>query len=275
VRSGGAWFEKRTGVFSVTCTVDVVSSCGSYPGSGVSDMKMRIVVAVMALFSVQHAWRGAAVEWCTGGLGGEAAALNVLKDDMQKRGYAWKDSPSPAAAASRRDGAAREVAAGTRRRPCRCWGHHPRLRRRGLSATSPASPTRRLDKWCGPYWPSFSKNAKGQWVASPVNIHRTNWIWRTEDLRRAEDLPAQDLRRAPRRLGEIKAAGYIPLAHGGQPCGSHHLRQRRDVGRRAGLLQEGDDRARLAALGSKTMEKAFDQMAKLRTLVDDNFSGRD
>ena len=30
-----------------------------------------------------------------------------------------------------------------------------------------------------------------------------------------------------------------------------------------------------SALGSKNMEKAFDQMAKLRTLVDDNFSGRD
>ena len=31
------------------------------------------------------------VHWWTSG--GEAAALKVLKDDMQKKGYEWKDSP--------------------------------------------------------------------------------------------------------------------------------------------------------------------------------------
>src|SRR5262249_60855818 len=31
------------------------------------------------------------VHWWTSG--GEAAALNVLKEDMQKRGYGWKDNP--------------------------------------------------------------------------------------------------------------------------------------------------------------------------------------
>ena len=40
------------------------------------------------------------VHWWTSG--GEAAALNVLKENLQKQGYAWKDNPSPAAAARRR-----------------------------------------------------------------------------------------------------------------------------------------------------------------------------
>src|SRR5262245_17703680 len=31
------------------------------------------------------------VHWWTSG--GEAAALNVLKDNLQKQGYAWKDNP--------------------------------------------------------------------------------------------------------------------------------------------------------------------------------------
>ena len=31
------------------------------------------------------------VHWWTSG--GEAAALKVLKEDMQKKGYGWKDSP--------------------------------------------------------------------------------------------------------------------------------------------------------------------------------------
>jgi len=51
---------------------------------------MRIVVAVMALFGVQLARAEEqaveVVHWWTSG--GEAAALNVLKEDMQKRGYA-------------------------------------------------------------------------------------------------------------------------------------------------------------------------------------------
>jgi glucose/mannose transport system substrate-binding protein len=35
------------------------------------------------------------VDCCTGGLGGEAAALNVLKDDLGKEGFTWKDVPWP------------------------------------------------------------------------------------------------------------------------------------------------------------------------------------
>jgi glucose/mannose transport system substrate-binding protein len=114
-------------------------------------------------------------------------------------------------------------------------------------------------------------------VAAPVNIHRTNWVWANKAI-------FDELKIAPPKTfdellavsAKIKKAGYIPLAHGGQPW------QEATIFDSAVMSVGGPDFYRKAmveldssALGSKTMEKAFDQMRQLRTLVDDNFSGRD
>ena len=60
------------------------------------------------------------VHWWTSG--GEAAALSVLKEDMDKRGYLWRDSPIAGGGGDQ----ARAAVRGTRgrrksRMPCRCW----------------------------------------------------------------------------------------------------------------------------------------------------------
>lgn len=59
---------------------------------------------------------------------------------------------------------------------------------------------------------------KGNYVSVPVNIHRANWLWINADI-----LKKSGIAKAPDSIDEflsvaekIKAAGYIPLAHGGQ-----------------------------------------------------------
>jgi len=217
------------------------------------------------------------VHWWTSG--GEAAALNVLKEDMQKRGYGWKDSPVAGGGGDQARTVLRaRVAAGNPPEAMQMLGFiitdyaeegllgdlTPVATKEGWANVVPA-PLQKFDEY------------KGKWVAAPVNIHRTNWIWANkkifDELKIAPPKTFDELLAA---ADKIRKAGYIPLAHGGQPW------QDATIFDSAVMSAGGPDFYRKAlieldpaALGSKTMEKAFEQMMKLRGLVDPNFPGRD
>jgi glucose/mannose transport system substrate-binding protein len=217
------------------------------------------------------------VHWWTSG--GEAAALKVLKDDMQKKGFGWKDSPVAGGGGDQARTVLRaRVAAGNPPDAMQMLGFiitdyaeegllgdlTPVATKEGWDKVVPA-PLEKFDKY------------KGHWVAAPVNIHRTNWIWANkkifDELKIAPPKTFDELLAA---ADKMKKAGYIPLAHGGQPW------QDATIFDSAVLSAGGADFYKKAlvdldksALGSKTMEKAFEQMQKLRTLVDPNFPGRD
>lgn len=118
---------------------------------------------------------------------------------------------------------------------------------------------------------------KGHWVATPVNIHRPQWVWANKAIFDKLHLTI------PKTFAEfeadakkIRAAGYIPLALGGQNW------QEANLFENAVLSAGGPKFYRDAvvkldpkALTSKTMEKAFDQLRAMRKMVDPNFPGRD
>jgi glucose/mannose transport system substrate-binding protein len=246
-------------------------------------MRTKTIAAVVAAaFSVTGVTANAqqvveVVHWWTSG--GEAAALTVLKDDMQKRGYGWKDSPVAGGGGDQARTVLRaRVAAGNPPEAMQMLGFiitdyaeegllgdlTPVATKEGWANVVPA-PLQKFDQY------------KGRWVAAPVNIHRTNWIWANkkifDELKIAPPKTFDELLVAAEK---IRKAGYIPLAHGGQPW------QDATIFDSAVMSAGGPEFYRKAlidldpsALGSKTMEKAFEQMQKLRGLVDPNFPGRD
>ncbi len=246
-------------------------------------MRTKTIVAVVAAaFGVTSVTASAqqvveVVHWWTSG--GEAAALNVLKEDMQKRGYGWKDSPVAGGGGDQARTVLRaRVAAGNPPEAMQMLGYiitdyaeegllgdlTPVATKEGWANVVPA-PLQKFDQY------------KSRWVAAPVNIHRTNWIWANkkifDELKIAPPKTFDELLVAAEK---IRKAGYIPLAHGGQPW------QDATIFDSAVMSAGGPDFYRKAlidldpnALGSKTMEKAFEQMQKLRGLVDPNFPGRD
>jgi len=246
-------------------------------------MRTKTIVAVVAAaFGVTSVTASAeqvveVVHWWTSG--GEAAALNVLKEDMQKRGYGWKDSPVAGGGGDQARTVLRaRVAAGNPPEAMQMLGYiitdyaeegllgdlTPVATKEGWANVVPA-PLQKFDQY------------KGRWVAAPVNIHRTNWIWANkkifDELKIAPPKTFDELLVAAEK---IRKAGYIPLAHGGQPW------QDATIFDSAVMSAGGPEFYRKAlieldpnALGSKTMEKAFEQMQKLRGLVDPNFPGRD
>ena len=246
-------------------------------------MRTKTIVAVVAAaFGVTSVTASAqqvveVVHWWTSG--GEAAALTVLKEDMQKRGYGWKDSPVAGGGGDQARTVLRaRVAAGNPPEAMQMLGFiitdyaeegllgdlTPVATKEGWANVVPA-PLQKFDQY------------RGRWVAAPVNIHRTNWIWANkkifDELKIAPPKTFDELLVAAEK---IRKAGYIPLAHGGQPW------QDATIFDSAVMSAGGPDFYRKAlidldpnALGSKTMEKAFEQMQKLRGLVDPNFPGRD
>jgi glucose/mannose transport system substrate-binding protein len=247
-------------------------------------MSTRTIAAAMAAAFGAVCWTATGadksvevVHWWTSG--GEAAALTVLKNDMQKKGYDWKDSPVAGGGGDQARTVLRaRAAAGNPPEAMQMLGFiitdyaeegllgdlTPVATKEGWDKVVPA-PLQKFDKY------------KGHWVASPVNIHRTNWIWANKKIFDELKLsPPKTFDELLAAADKIKKAGYIPLAHGGQPW------QDATIFDSAVISAGGPEFYRKAmieldksALGSKTMEKAFEQMQKLRGLVDPNFPGRD
>jgi glucose/mannose transport system substrate-binding protein len=121
----------------------------------------------------------------------------------------------------------------------------------------------------------FSKY-DGHWVAAPVNVHSTNWVWINKAALDATGLgvPA-NWDELVAVLDKMKENGITPLAHGGQAWQDATIFD-------AVVLSMGNDfykRSMIdldpAALNSPEMVEVFNRMTKLRSYVDDNFSGRD
>jgi glucose/mannose transport system substrate-binding protein len=246
-------------------------------------MRTKTIAAVVAAaFGVTGVTANAqqvveVVHWWTSG--GEAAALTVLKDDMQKRGYGWKDSPVAGGGGDQARTVLRARAAA---------GNPPEaMQMLGFIITDYAeegllgdlTPVATKEGWANVVPGPLQKfdQYKGRWVAAPVNIHRTNWIWANKKIfDELKITPPKTFDELLVAAEKIRKAGYIPLAHGGQPW------QDATIFDSAVMSAGGPEFYRKAlieldpnALGSKTMEKAFEQMQKLRGLVDPNFSGRD
>ncbi len=123
----------------------------------------------------------------------------------------------------------------------------------------------------------FSKY-NGKWIAAPVDLHSTNWIWANKAV-----LAKAGVTTEPKDFDEfiadaqkVQKAGFIAIAHGGQPW------QEATIFDSIVLTTGGIDYYRKAfieldpkALNSPTTLKVFQRMAQIRKLVDKDFSGRD
>ena len=216
------------------------------------------------------------LHWWTSG--GEAAALNVLKENLAGQGIGWVDMP---VAGGGGEAAMTALAARV------TAGDPPTaVQMLGFDITDWASQGAlgNLDAVAGPGgWDAvvpaalqgFSKY-DGHWIAAPVNVHSTNWVWINKAaLDAAGGKAPENWDELIAVLDAMKANGITPLAHGGQPWQEATIFD-------AVVLSEGTDFYKQAfidldpaALGGEKMADAFNKLMKLRTYVDDNFSGRD
>jgi len=218
------------------------------------------------------------LHWWTSG--GEAAALNVLKGNLEKEGVKWNDMPVAGGGGEAAMTAVRaRVTAGNPPTAVQMLGFDIQdwAKQGVLADLNPIAAREGWDKTVPLALQRFSKY-NGKWIAAPVNVHSTNWVWANKAV-----LEKAGIKNPPTSFDEfiadgeaVQKAGFIALAHGGQPW------QEATIFDSIVLTTGGIDFYKKAlvdldpkALGSPTMEKVFHRMGQIRKLVDKDFSGRD
>lgn len=212
--------------------------------------------------------------------GGEAAALGVLKGNLNKQGIKWNDMPVAGGGGEAAMTALRaRVTSGNPPTAVLLMGFdlNDWAKQNVLANLNPLAEKEGWDKVVPEAVKRFTK-FEGKWIAAPMAVHSINWVWANKEVLNKSGVTAE-----PKTWDEfiaaaekVKKAGYIPLAHGGQAW------QEATVFDSVVLATGGADFYRKAfvdldsqALGSPTMTKIFERMTQLRGLVDKDFSGRD
>ncbi|EGP55862.1 ABC transporter substrate-binding protein [Agrobacterium tumefaciens] len=216
------------------------------------------------------------LHWWTSG--GEAAALDVLKKDLEAKNITWTDMPVAGGGGTEAMTVLRaRVTAGNAPTAVQMLGFDIQdwAKEGALGNLDELAAKDGWDKVIPKALQRFSKY-DGHWIAAPVNVHSTNWMWINKAaLDKAGGKEPKNWDELVAMLDNFKAQGITPIAAGGQPWQDATIFD-------AVVLSLGTDFYKQAfidldpaALGGEKMKTAFERMTKLRTYVDDNFSGRD
>ncbi len=216
------------------------------------------------------------LHWWTSG--GEAAALDVLKKNLEAEGVTWKDMPVAGGGGEQAMTALRaRVTAGNPPTAVQALGFDITdwAKQGVVGDLGEVAAEENWDAVIPAALQAFSKY-DGKWIAAPVNVHSTNWVWiNKKALDAAGGKAPETWDELIAVLDKMKANGISPIGHGGQAWQDATIFD-------AVVLAEGTDfyKASMidldpAALNSDKMVGVFDKMGKLKEYVDADFSGRD
>ena len=212
--------------------------------------------------------------------GGEAKSAGELRSMLQSKGHTWKDfavaggggdnamtvlksrvvSGNPPSAAQIKGPAIQEWAA------------------EGVLAN--LDTVAKAENW-DKVLPAVVANVmkyKGNYVAAPVNVHRVNWIWASPEVLKKAGVAGM-----PKTLDEffaaadkIKAAGLIPVAHGGQNWQDFTTFESVVLGVGGPkFYQDALVKLDQKSLTSDTMKKSLEAFRKIKGYTDASAPGRD
>ena len=236
-----------------------------------------VVVGALAVQLPAQAGEVEVLHWWTSG--GEARSVAELKKILESRGHKWKDfavaggggENAMTVLKSRAVSGKPPTAAQVKGPSIQDWGAE------GLLAN--LDETAKTGKWDSLLPPVVSNVMKyqGHYVAVPVNVHRVNWMWANPEVfkKAGAKLPTTWDEFAV-AADKIQKAGFIAVAHGGQPW------QDSTVFESVALGVGGAEWYRKAfvdldpkALNSPQMEKAFATLRTVQKYIDKDAANRD
>ncbi|GAA5168945.1 ABC transporter substrate-binding protein [Viridibacterium curvum] len=238
----------------------------------------KLAVALLALgVAGAQAAEVEVLHWWTSG--GEAKSAAELKKMIEAKGDKWKDfavaggggENAMTVLKSRVVSGKAPTAAQVKGPSIQEWGAE------GVLAN--LNDTAKAGNWDG-LLPGVVANVmkyKGNYVAVPVNVHRVNWMWVNPDVfKKAGAEVPKTWADFPAAAEKIQKAGFIAVAHGGQPWQDFTVFESVVLGV-GGAQFYNDALVKLdqKALSSPTMEKAFDTFRQVRKYVDKDAANRD
>ncbi|UTT85218.1 ABC transporter substrate-binding protein [Vibrio pelagius] len=239
--------------------------------------KTLLTLSLLATSTFSQAGEVEVLHWWTAG--GEAKSAAVLKEMIEQQGHTWKDfavaggggESAMTVLKTRAVSGNPPSAAQIKGHDIQEWG--------GLGFLTSLDATAKQEKWDDLLPAVVTKVMKwdGEYVAVPVNVHRVNWLWANPEVLEKSGVTV------PTTLDEffvaadkIKAAGFIPLAHGGQPW------QDATVFEAVALDVLGSEDYNKAfvdldmdVLSGDKMVEVFTKFKKMRDYIDSNSPGRD
>ncbi len=242
-----------------------------------STRRLVTAISLASFVPFAHAGEVEVLHWWTSG--GEKRAADTLQRLVEEQGHTWKNF-----AVAGGGGEAAMTVLKTRavsgNAPAAAQIKGPDIQEWGeLGLLTDLNDVAEKAKWDDllPKQVSTAMKYEGDYVAVPVNVHRVNWLWINPDVfEKAGAKPPQSLDELFTAADKLKAAGFIPLAHGGQPW------QDGTVFEDLALAILGPEDFRKAfvdldrdVLSGNKMVEAFEALKKLRGYIDNNAAGRD
>lgn len=240
--------------------------------------KLAAAAALCAIGSLATAGEVEVLHYWTSG--GEAKSVAELKKIMQAKGHTWKDF---AVAGGGGDSAMTvlksRVVSGNAPSAAQVKG--PAIQEwAGEGVLANMDAVAKAEKWDAvlPKVVADVMKYKGNYVAAPVNVHRVNWMWGS-----AEAMKKAGIATMPKTWDEffvdaekLKAAGLIPVAHGGQNWQDFTTFESVVLGVGGPkFYQEAMVKLDPKALSSDTMKKSFETFRKIKSYTDPAAPGRD
>ncbi|MCP4296645.1 MAG: carbohydrate ABC transporter substrate-binding protein [Proteobacteria bacterium] len=217
------------------------------------------------------------LHWWTSG--GEAKSVAVLKNLLEKEGHTWKDfavaggggESAMTVLKSRVVSGNPPTAAQIKGPSIQEWGDEGVVA--NLDSVAKAAGWDRLL----PKVVSDVMKYQGNYVAVPVNVHRVNWMWANPEVfRKAGAKIPTTWDEFIQAAEKIKAAGFIPVAHGGQAWQDATTFE--SLALAIGGPQFFNDafvKLDSKALDSHTMVRVFQALRTVKSYTDKNAPGRD
>lgn len=240
--------------------------------------RLAVVVSLASLFPLSAlAGEVEVLHWWTSG--GEKRAADTLQKLVEDKGHTWKDF-----AVAGGGGEAAMTVLKTRavsgNPPSAAQIKGPDIQEWGeLGLLTELDEVASEGKWDSllPKQVASVMKYDDHYVAVPVNVHRVNWLWiNPEVFKKAGATPPTTLDEFFAAADKLKAAGFIPLAHGGQPWQDGTVFE--DLafailgpqGYRKAFVEQDK-----ATLTGDQMVEVFATLKKLRGYIDADAAGRD
>ncbi|MCD9495299.1 ABC transporter substrate-binding protein [Photobacterium carnosum] len=242
-------------------------------------LKYIILTFVLSLLFAMKANAAGQVEvlhWWTSS--GEAKSVKVLKHMMEQQGDSWKDfAVAGGGGESAMTVLKMRAVSGNPPTAAQLKGHDIQEWGR-LGFLTSLDDVAQQEHWDNVLPPVVANIMKynNHYVAVPINVHRVNWLWVNPTVFKAAGATV------PTTLAEffvaadkIKAAGFIALAHGGQPWQDATLFESIALA----VLGSADYRKafvdlNMTVINSVKMVDVFKQFKRMKAYIDPEAEGR-